>query len=137
MKPKSELELEQQLKNEHATELQTFTRTLLTTSSGCLALLAGLHGKNPIAASSLAFRAGWLFLLASVLIAFVVQWQFVMAPLYHWAKARKLSEDAQARGSTEPIVLRRLPPRGHAKLIAIQAATFAAAFVCLTFAMLW
>lgn len=136
MEPKTEFELERQLKNEHADELRTFTRTLLTTSTACLALLAGLHSKNLEASASLAMRSGWVLLLVCVLVGFAVQWQIVMAPLYHWAEARKLSEAAQLRGSVEPIALRRLPPRGHAKLIAAQAGLFAAAFVCLTYAML-
>jgi len=136
MEPKSEFELERQLKNEHVIELHSFTRTLLTTSTGCLALLAGLHGKSLAASASMATKAGWLLLLASVLVGFLVQWQIVMAPLHHWALAKKLSEVARQNDSAEPIAIRRLPPRGHAKLIAAQATLFAAALVCLTVAML-
>lgn len=145
MEPKSEFELERQLRNQHVNELTTFTRTLLTTSSGALALMAGLHSKGPVS-TSFSYRFGWLLLCTSMLLGFVVQWKILMAPLHHLVLARRLLAEAQvpttgapypASEPATPIVLHRPPPPGFRQLIAGQIATFAAAFVSLTVAILW
>lgn len=133
---KTEDELEHQFKTEHFEELRFFTRTLLATATGSLGLIAGLHGKTAVAVPTLPFRAGWVLLCMSALVGFVVQWQIVMAPLHHWARAKRLADQARQTGSAEPLQIRRVPLRGHAKLIAAQAIAFAAAVVCLTWAIL-
>jgi hypothetical protein len=139
MEPKSALELERDLMTHHASEYVAFTRTLLTTSAGTLALLAGLATQRatsltPVAET--AFRVGWLCLCTSLLCGLALQWLVVLQPLNHANLVKSQNTAAAAPLSPTSNLLRRRPQRRAQWFLFAQVAGFVSAFAALTVAMM-
>lgn len=120
---------------EHHAEYVAFTRLLLTTSAGTLALLAGLAQRQteaqPLAET--AFRLGWCCLCLSLLFGLALQWLLVMQPL----KDAHRAKDAMRDANRTQLVMHRPPAKRQMAYLACQFGFFAAAFVALTASLFW
>lgn len=130
-----QFDLMNRLMAEHHAEYVAFTRLLLTTSAGTLALLAGLAQRQtesqPLAET--AFRLGWCCLCLSLLFGLALQWLLVMQPLRDAGRASAAMRDE----SRTTAVIHRPPEKRQTAYLACQFGFFAAAFVALTASLLW
>ena len=67
-----------------------------------------------------------------LLIGILVQHRIMMNPIYHLEIARAQIEEAEKKGSTEPVVLRRKPSKLEQYFYRLQTISFVFAFFMLS-----
>lgn len=134
MHPQTHLELEHKLLNQHHDHYVSFSRLLLSLSTGSFTLLAAFQDSLiDASAKTTASKLVFPLLLASILFGVLVQHRIVMNPLRHLRFADTQLKQAAEKGPEEVVILRRRPSRSERVFFWCQEATFAASFVVIAF----
>jgi len=117
-------ELEKKLLNEHHDLYVSFTRLLLTLSTGSLTLLVAFRGSTPLQTndtSNITLILTWSLFIISIITGVLVQYRLMMRPLDDINNARISNENAK---DNQPIKLFRKPKKRDWVAFSIQVYTF-------------
>jgi len=127
-------DLERKLLNQHHDHYVSFSRLLLSLSTGSFTLLAAFQDSIiEAAAKPIVAKVVFPLLLASMLFGVLVQHRVVMNPLRHLRDADALMQKAKDSGADEPVILRRRPSVWERVFFWLQEATFSASFIVIAY----